>query len=156
MTHQKKGFSKQLTLGDAAVNGLCSGMIAGFVMFFYLVIFGQWQGIGVGTMFGRFDLADGKSIVIGLVVHLALTAVYGIIFGTLCQMLGQWVTLQINWAIALGALYGLGLFLVAQLTFISTPDVAFSLVEIPAFQFLIAHGLYGLVLGWLINKPRDI
>src|SRR3990172_2995110 len=74
---------KEVTLGDAAVDGLLAGGGAGVLMAAYLIVAGLVMGETVGVVLGRFDPGQGGAPLVGALAHLATAGVYGVIFGLL-------------------------------------------------------------------------
>lgn len=127
--------------GDAAVSGLLAGILAGVVMAAFLVATGFAGGESVQQVLGHFDTGEGASPISGLLTHLAISGIYGIIWGYFCRIVLRLLSAP-TWLVGLA--YGLMLFLVAQGLFLATPSL---LHGIPAPQLLIGHGVYGLMLG---------
>jgi hypothetical protein len=153
MTDSKRLITKNITMGDAAVDGLCSGVIAGVVMAAYLVMVGLVVGEASGLVLGRFD-PNETSPLAGLLMHLAIASVYGALFGLM-----GWLTTRIRpfgrlpgWLAGLA--YGLTLLLLARAVIL--PGVASPLLEISTVHFTLAHVIYGLVLGLLFNRQDKI
>ena len=91
MTDSKRLITKNITIGDAAVNGLCSGVIAGVVMAAYLVMVGRVAGEGSGLVLGGFDPNEAAAPLGGGLMHLAVASVYGALFGLI-----GWLTARIR------------------------------------------------------------
>lgn len=145
-------MQKETTIGDAAVDGLFSSVVAGILMAAYLVVVGLLLGEGAGTMLGRFAASGTTSPAVGALSHLAASAVYGIVFA-----LG-WRLVPRTWRRGLpawlgGVVYGLLLLLLAWAVILPAFDSP--LREIPLLHFAVAHGVYGLALGWLAGRRRE-
>jgi hypothetical protein len=141
---------RRLTAGDAAVDGLLAGAAAGIVMAAYLVVIGLLAGEGPASVLTRFDPARQGSPVIGAMIHLAVSAVYGLLFGVIYRLVGRGRLSGRAAGALIGLVYGLALLLLAQgLTFIGAGTM---LREISAVHFVIAHLIYGFVLGWLVAR----
>lgn len=85
--------SEKVTAGDAAVNGLFSGMLAGAVMAAYLVVALSISGESPADVLSRFGSADGAtSPLVGAVSHLAMSAIYGIAFA----LIWRWIARRSN------------------------------------------------------------
>ena len=138
-----------VTLGEAAVDGLLAGGAAGVAMTLYLLIAEWVGGVEPATVLGRFDPSGSGSPVAGALAHLAVAAVYGALFGVVARGLARLWTRVPIWLG--GVAYGLilwGLALAAVL-----PALATSLRAILPLHFAIAHSLYGLALGlWLARR----
>lgn len=138
------------TTGDAAVDGLLAGALAGIVMIAYLLGVGWLAGEGPASVLARFDPAGTASPLTGTLVHLAVSAVYGLLFGVAYRLIGRARLAGRTASVLTGLAYGLVLLLVARgLTGI---DGRTALREIPAASFAVAHLVYGLVLGWLVGR----
>jgi hypothetical protein len=138
------------TAGDAAVDGLLAGAAAGIAMAAYLVVIGLLAGAGPASVLARFDPARQGSPLIGAVVHLAVSAVYGLLFGVIYRLVGRGRLAGRAAGALMGLVYGLALLLVAQ--GLTAFDAGAALREIPTVHFALAHLIYGLVLGWLVAQ----
>ena len=132
------------TSSDRAVDGLLAGIVAGVVMAGYLMISGMLAGISAGQVLGRFG-AQAVTPLVGGLSHLAVSAIYGAIFGILTGLGGMRLP---GWAV--GLVFGTLLFLLAE--FIVLPSSDTPLTETPWIHFLISHLLYGAVLGELARR----
>ena len=142
---------KEVTLGDAAVDGLLAGGGAGLLMAAYLIVAGLAMGETVGVVLGRFDPGQGGAPLVGALAHLATAGVYGVIFGLLRRFVPRgWRGRVPGWLA--GLVYGLALFAVAL---VLLPAVASPLQEIPRLHFAVAHVIYGLTFGFLIHRKSD-
>jgi hypothetical protein len=141
---------RRQTVSDAAVDGLLAGAAAGIAMAVYLVVAGWLAGEGPASVLDRFDPARRGAPLIGAVIHLAVSAVYGLLFGLIYRLVGRRRLSGRTAGALIGLVYGLMLLLLAQgLTLIGAGT---TLREIPVVQFAIAHLVYGLVLGWLVAR----
>ena len=132
--------------GDTAVSGLLAGIVAGVVMAGFLIAAGFAGGGTVAEALSRFGAGEGTSPLGGLLTHLAVSGVYGIVWANLLCIVRRLI-LAPAWLVGLA--YGLLLFLVAQGIFLVNPTL---LTGIPPLQFLIAHGVYGLTLGLSMRR----
>jgi hypothetical protein len=147
---EKPVGERRQTAGDAAVDGLLAGVAAGVVMAAYLAVAGLLAGEGPASTLIRFDPAKQGSPLIGAVLHLAVSAVYGLLFGLIYRLIGRGRLAGRAGGALIGLVYGLVLLLLAQgLTVIGA---AATLREIPVAHFAIAHLIYGLMLGWLVAR----
>jgi hypothetical protein len=131
---------------ETAIDGLGYGFLAGLVMMVVLFGFGLFQGSSPAEVLDRFapPLAERGTLTAGL-AHLAVSAVYGAIFGLLWSQLA---TRRLpGWLVGLA--YGLVLLLVARFLQVSMPDEALNL---PFVQLLVAHLVYGGSLGGLFGR----
>ena len=133
-----------ISAGDAAVDGLFGGLLAGLSMAIFLILVGLTIGAGPGVTMSHFDATEGTSPWIGSMLHMAVAGVYGLTFALLYRMVVKRVP---GWLA--GLIYGAILFAMARGVL---PASGSPLVTIPFWQFGIAHLLYGLVLGAMVGK----
>jgi hypothetical protein len=137
---------KEQTASDAIVSGLFAGLLAGILMGVYLLIWGLIAGSSPSELLLLFAQGQSATPLSGALLHLGVSAVYGSLFGLLCHWLPRrWLSRVPLWA--LGLLYGLLLFALAELALI--PGIGSALEAIPPLQFGLAHVVYGLGLGFL-------
>ncbi len=141
---------KNKTMGDTAVDGLLAGILAGLGMAVYLVLAGLLTGIAPAMMLGRFDPKQAGNWLTGSVVHLAMSGVSGIIFALLFWGLMRLRPSLARWGWLLGLAYGLVLWALAR--GIMLPNVGSHILQITAVHLLLAHALYGLVLGYQMGR----
>jgi len=127
-------------LGNRAVDGLLYGLVGGIAMILFLIVMGMIDESGFSEILGRFSPSGDGNPVVGAFAHLAVSGIYGAIFGILLLPLGNRVP-----AWAAGLVYGLILFGIAQLAFTSR-----TLAEFNPVSFAIAHLIYGGVTGFKI------
>jgi uncharacterized BrkB/YihY/UPF0761 family membrane protein len=144
VTHRKK------TIGDVAVDGLLAGMAGGVVMGVVLLLLGLLDGTGLLETLGRFDPANGGSAVVGGLLHLAVSGLYGVFFALVYHILiGRRPSInRYGWLI--GAIFGLALWLAAQFVFL--PGLNSELADITPSSFALGHMAYGLLLGYLMAR----
>jgi len=143
-------YTQEKDLGDWAVDGLIAGIGAGAVMLAYVLAFGMLTGIAPAEAIGRFDPAQGGAWLPGLLAHLAVSGIYGMLFAigwSVVQRLRSPGRLAIMIA---GAIYGLVLFLLASAVLLDALDSG--LRQFPPAQLVIAHLLYGLLLGYFVRR----
>lgn len=141
---------QQKLLGDAAVDGLLAGIGAGLVMALFLLLIGLLNGDLATAVFGRFDPGQNQQWLTGLVIHLAVSSIYGIVFGLLFRVL---IRIRPSWARFSwlpGLAYGLILYGVVQTALATGIDSG--LVQFTAVILLLAHAIYGLVLGIILGR----
>lgn len=143
MTQTKKNSKT----GDAAVDGLLAGLGAGVLMAVYLLITGILAGNTMGTILGRFSPGGEATPLTGALAHMAVSAIYGAVFGVITLPLRKRVPM---WGA--GLVYGMVLFLIARFALLS--ETGSSLLEMSPLHFGIAHLLYGAVLGWQIGRKE--
>ena len=136
--------------GDTAVDGLVAGLAAGLAMALFLVLAGFISDRQPLVTLGYFDPARTGNWMTGLLAHLAVSAIYGVVF-TLLLRLVVWIRpslLRQVWLLGLG--YGLLLYGLAAGVVLTA--VTNHLTQIAAWQMGAAHLLFGLVLGlWLLK-----
>ena len=147
--NQTRQLTKSMTMGDAAVDGLLGGLGASIVMALVLVVLGLTGGQAPLSTLIHFD-PSGSSALTGALMHLAAGGVYGALFG-----MGWHLAARSNlpgWLA--GIIYGLALLALAEGVIL--PGAHSPLLAIPLWQFAIAHIVYGLTMGWSLNRKwRD-
>lgn len=140
------------TAGDAAVDGLLAGAGGGIAMAAFLVASGLLAGAGPASTLARFDPsgAGSASLLAGGLIHLAVSAVYGLLFGVLYRLIGRGRLAGRTAGALIGLVFGLALLLVAQ--GLAATAAGAVLREIPALHFAVAHLVYGAVTGWLVAR----
>ena len=147
MIHRhEQAVVRQGTIGDLAVDGLFAGLGAGAAMAVYLVLAGLFAGVGPAEALARFSAVDGASALEGLLSHLAVSSMYGVLFGLLIYILSRRAG-SLDRFLLVGLSYGVLLFLVAQ--YVVLPGTGSPLGETSVFHLAAAHILYGLVIGLL-------
>lgn len=138
----------RLKSSDCAIDGLGYGFLAGLAMMTALIGFGLLQGYSPVEVLARFapPLAARGAQSAGL-AHLAVSAVYGAIFGLVWPQLAHrrlpgWLA---------GLVFGSLLLVVARFLQTAMLDEA---LDLPFLQLLVAHLLYGGSLGWLFGRSR--
>jgi hypothetical protein len=134
--------------GDAAVSGLFGGLLGGLAMALVLVLFSLMAGQGAGYL-GYFSTATPVAPVQGLLMHLAVSGIYGMLYALLRRWTGlnrssrvpDWLT---------GLAYALVLWAVAVTVLLPAAQSRMLSIAWPAFFF--GHVAYGLLLGWR-QKP---
>ena len=140
--------SKQATTGDAAVDGLLAGVGAGLAMVTFIAALGVLGGQDVAALLSSFD-PNAQSPVTGALIHLAVSGVYGVIFGIArrASPLGR----APAWFAALA--YAFALLALAETVLLRGVNES-ALLAIPFWLFAAAHVVYGLTLAWLIGKAE--
>ena len=67
------------SIGDAAVSGLFGGLLGGLAMALVIILFSLFAGQGLSYM-GYFSTATPVPPLQGLLMHLAVSAIYGMLF----------------------------------------------------------------------------
>jgi hypothetical protein len=145
MTDSRRTGSQANTFGDAAVDGLLAGGAAGILMAVYLAVAGLVSGDALASLFGRFDPGPSRSALTGILVHLAVAGVYGVVYG-LGRRLADKSRRLARWPGWLtGPVYGLLVWIAAESVLL--PGTGSPLQQLAPLVFLVAHLLYGLALG---------
>jgi hypothetical protein len=151
---ERTGFvtQRRRAIGDVVVDGLLSGLLAGAAMGIFLVAAGLIGGVGPGQVLGRFDPAGDASPLTGTLMHLAVSGLYGVGLAFVLHLLGgRWADWR-RYGWLLGAGYGLVVWVVAQ--FVLLPSLGIALADIPPAQFIPAHLVYGVVLGYVLGRHQ--
>jgi len=142
--------STKKSLGDTAVDGLVAGLPAGLAMAIVLALAGLLSGTPLLVTLGYFDPAQAGNWLTGLLAHLAVAAIYGVVFALLMGMV-DWIRPSLSRLVVLwGGVYGLVLLAVAYGVWFTA--VASPLAQIAAWQMAAAHVVYGLGLGLWLHK----
>jgi hypothetical protein len=141
---------KEKAWGDTAVDGLLAGLVGGLVMGLFLGLVGWLAGRSPLELLGLFDPAQAGSWLTGLLAHLAVSAIYGALFGLLLGVVGRLRPSLLRWGWLLGLGYGLLLLMLAR--GIVLPAVASPILQITAVHLLIAHVVYGVVVGLAVSR----
>lgn len=136
--------------GDVAVDGLLAGLLAGLVMGAFLVVADWIAGISPAETLGRFDPGAETSAFVGTLFHLALSGLYGVVYALVFRVLvRRWPAIgRYGWL--LGAGYGFLLWLGAEAAFVGGLNTAVG--AIPTTLFILAHVLFGAVLGLVLAR----
>jgi hypothetical protein len=139
-TNKLKGADFRIE--DAVINGLFSGVLAGLAMILVLALLGSYNQPKIKDLLGLFDPTGNQNFYAGGFAHLAVSAVYGLIFGLLWKLFffGRRIPVWIG-----GVIFG-GLIFVFSELFISQGSGT-PLFQIPALLFGISHLVYGTILG---------
>lgn len=140
----------QIRIGDAAVDGLFDGALAGLGMALCLALTDLISGgIPLAVLTG-FDWGQWSSPLRGLVLHLTLAAIYGAIFSAARRAIVRRWPLN-RWASgALGLAYGLLLVLISP--GVLPAGVEALLRAVTPIDFFSAHVIYGISLGMLSSR----
>lgn len=140
---------RERTWGDTAVDGLLAGLVGGMAMGLVLALAGGLHSGSPLVVLGYFALSQGSSWLTGLLAHLAVSAIYGVGLALLLRGLG-WIRPSLTKRAWLwGGLYGLLLWGLAAGVVVTA--VASALAQIPAWEFGLAHLLYGLAAGYRLQ-----
>jgi hypothetical protein len=147
MMQSKQQNIASKSLGDLAVDGLLQGLAAGAIMLALLLVVGMAEGVAPAAVLARFGLPGGATAVTGLLGHLAVSAVLGLVWGVLYGSVLRRAPLP---AWVLGAAYGLALYVGAALFVVNATGLA----DFAPWALLAAHLVYGLTLGLLSRRAE--
>lgn len=151
MTESKNyTLGRQKSAGDVAVDGLLAGLLAGALMAALLVLAEFFAGTGVTETLGRFDPSGSGAPMAGVLFHLAVSGIYGVVFALVFRFLARRRPRLLRHGWLIGGAYGVLLWAAARFVFVSSFNN--SLAETAALLFLLAHILFGLVLGLLLTR----
>jgi hypothetical protein len=150
MAESNRVLVKENTAGDAAVEGVLAGLVAGLISALLLILIGLITGDSPGTVLGRFDPSLAGNPLIGGLLHLATSAVYGMIFAVLFRLIGRRWSGVHRFAWLLGLVYGLLLLLIAEVVVLSGFETM--LGEFSTVAFAAFHIIYGLTLGIALER----
>ncbi|MFN8487210.1 MAG: hypothetical protein U0350_06430 [Caldilineaceae bacterium] len=143
-----ENLSKRTTIGDAAVDGLLAGLVAGAGMIVYLTGVGLALYTTWSTLLTRFVPEGAALPLTGILTLLAMAGVYGALFGVLTWLTPRpWRRRLNGWP--MGLLYVAFLLLLAETIFL--PRLALPVQQVPFLHLLLGHAIYGFILGRLIN-----
>ena len=151
MAKLSKDFRKEIKFSEVAVEGLFAGLLAGLAMAAWMAVSALIRSETLGDLFSRFNPTQTASPLMGLLLHLAASSVYGILFGLVWYLAStpHHTDLSGRQAVVLGAGYGVLLFLLGW--YLLLPASASPLRQLPFWQFGLAHLIYGAIMGWLIR-----
>ncbi len=130
---------------DAALDGIFGGLAGGVAMALYLIAWGLFTGRMPGMVLGMFDGGMRSAPLGGALTHLAVSAVYGLLFGLIRRALHLRVAAWLA-----GVVYGLVLVTIAE---VALPRVSGSpMGQIPTLHFAVAHVVYGAILGLVSER----
>ena len=144
---------KSKTIGDAAIDGLLAGIVAGVVMVLLLLVTGALSGDSLVTVLERFDPVGSYNLSTGLLTHLAVSAIYGAIFGLLFLVLVRLRPSLSRFGWLAGLFYGLVLYAIAQVGISAGADTG--LADYSSTVLLLAHAVYGLVTGFATGRKWE-
>jgi hypothetical protein len=135
--------------GDAAVDGLIRGVVAGLAMAAVLALAGLLAQLAPQVVLASFDPMRGNSATAGLLAHTATAAIYGLVFALLTAPFAGRLGHRM---LVAGVIYGLALWLVSRALMAS--ELGAPLRALPSAGWLLAHVVYGGILGWLMWARR--
>lgn len=138
--------------GDSIIMGILGGTISGIVMIGYLVAIGLVDGETPAMMFSRFDIRGGMNPLVGVLTHLSVSGVYGLLYTLGVQyILRRRVERPLVWFKGLLGLFYGGLLLYLA-WFVILPGTGAPLEQVKFAHLAIAHAIYGFVLGLATNR----
>jgi hypothetical protein len=154
MAEIRKFENRELGAGDAVIDGLFTGLVAGLGMAATLMLAGWIGGEPPALALSRFAPQQLSAPLSGFLLHLAVSGIYGMAYGVV-----WWMALRIRpfqpsliTALVGGAIYGLLLEAAAQA--ILLPGSGSALGQLPIWQLALAHLVYGMVLGLLLYRMQ--
>lgn len=133
---------------DAVINGLFSGVAAGLVMILFLALSGLVTGHNFEILIGLFDPSGNNNPISGIAAHMAVSGVYGLLFGLLWKILKLAPRRLMVWLG--GMIFSLLIFAAAELLIL--PGSNSPLIQMPELLFGLAHLVYGFVLGFGFSR----
>lgn len=140
-------------IGDVAVDGLISGVQAGILMALILILGGWLTGNDPITILSAFATGQtGFSPVAGLLVHLAVSGVYGVVFSIGLSVIPSKIARRLYpWPyLIFGVIYGAMLYFLAVTVIL--PNTGSALADIGLPVLIIAHLAYSISLGGLLLR----
>jgi hypothetical protein len=137
-------------LGTLAVDGLIYGLVSGITMFLCLAVFTLLSGGASGSPLDIFGVDGVTSPWQGLLGHLSVSATYGVLFGAIIWPMRSFLASREILCWLAGLIYAVILLLVSQ--FVVFPAISSPVEAFPSWQWVFAHGVYGLVLGGLFTR----
>ena len=150
MTDNAHRALRETKVGDTAVDGLIAGILAGVGMALYLVLLGLLTGLAPAVMMGRFDPGMSGGWLTGLLTHLAVSGIYGVVFALFFAGMVRIRSSLLRFGWLMGLVYGLVLLAMARGVLLPMADSP--LLQISTAHLLIAHVVYGLVLGFAVSR----
>ena len=136
--------------GNLAVDGLIYGLVSGGAMSLSLAALALLTSETPGAILEYFSSSGLTSPVQGLLSHLAVSAIYGMLFGVLIwPFLLRFSSAKMIGFLG-GLVYAILLLLLAQIVILPVTDSP--LAQLPFWQWAMGHGVYGLVLGRLFTR----
>jgi hypothetical protein len=150
MTDKTTLISREQETGEIAVDGLIAGFIAGLAMAAYLVLSGLLSGIPLTETMGYFDPGPNARWLVGTLAHLAVSGIYGAVYALLFMAAARKRPSLLRFRLLLGLVYGLVLFAIAR--GVVLPAAESPLMQITTIHLLLAHAVYGLALGFILDR----
>jgi hypothetical protein len=137
---------------DAIIDGLFNGIQAGLLMGMYLALALIASSQGIGPFLNDLSQVTGSSPLTSVFFHLAVSGIYGTLFGGVSKLISlKWPASTSTWpSQGTGVVFGALLYLFAST--ILLPETGQLLQDIQPIHFLIAHLIYGWMLGLLMSN----
>jgi hypothetical protein len=137
---------------DAVIDGLFNGIQAGLLMGMYLALVLIARHQGLAPFLNGLSQVTGSSPLASVFFHLAVSAIYGALFGGISKVFSlKWSGSTNTWpSQGLGVIFGALLYLFASTVLIS--ETRNLLQGVLPIHFLIAHLIYGWALGLLMSN----
>jgi uncharacterized membrane protein YagU involved in acid resistance len=144
------------------VPGAIAGLIAGVVMAMWAMIVAAVMGVGLlappqmiaEPFFGPYRMGtfSAAAFVVGLMVHMMFSAVFGVIFALIWQRIARGGVV----AVLGGMVYGVIVW--AVMGYVVSPIVGAHITqEMPTWAWIVAHLMFGVVLGvWPVLRSADL
>lgn len=143
MENMKTYLKTKHSVGDAAVSGLFNGLLGGLAMALVFILFSLLAGQGLAYL-GHFSSESLVPPLQGLLMHLAVSSIYGMLFGLIRNWIRlNWLNRLPGWLVGLGYALALWGFAVTLLL----PAAKSLMLDLPWVVFFAGHVAYGLVLG---------
>jgi len=130
------------TTGDAAVSGLFAGLLGGLAMALVIVLFSLAAGQGLAYL-GFFSAATPVPPLQGLLGHLAVSGIYGMVYSLLLRWIRAERQPLPGWLLGLAYAFALWVFAITVLL----PAANSLMLSLPWVVFFSGHGAYGLIVG---------
>lgn len=151
---EKTRSLREMRVGDAAVEGLLNGIIAGLVMGVVVIAIEMVAGANPFQVLTYFSVAADASPLLGLFTHVAVSGIYGVIFGIAAMLIARQIRVSSNLGVWLGVGIVYGLLILGIAKAIVLPQTTSPLRDLPIWAFGIAHIVYGVALGWLTHRSQ--
>lgn len=142
--------TNRLDTKDAVGGGVSAGMVGGLVLWIFLMILTAASGGSIWsvTKGAAAPFLEATSpgfelgpVLLGTLLHFAISAAWGATFGVLAYGLGRGAT------VAAGLGWGLVVWLVMYYVVLPLAGLGAVVAATPAFMAILAHLVFGLALG---------
>ena len=144
---------------EVASSGALAGLAGGLAMAFYLMLYSEFWGAGIGlplrliaaTFFGVDALIGGAGVVlVGLVLHLAVAVVLGILYALIPRP-----TTTTFHSLLGGIGFGVAVLIVSTFLVLPAADpVLRARVSLTPMAWFLSHAIYGALMGALVMPLR--